>query len=167
MRFKATLSSVLLFYLLDPVVSNPQLNKNGFVESRLSSAQNVTYIPNTYIVELEHTPSTKAASLFSQRLGGRVKYHVRKEFNNAQLFYGLSLTVTDGISQKSDLLEISGVKKSGQLDLCRAQKHSWPLCQTYRAIILFHTLEVTPTLTDHSKWLGWISCMSRESRAKV
>lgn len=110
MRFKAILSSVLLLYLLDPVVSNPQLNENGFVESRPSSAQNVTYIPNTYIVELEHTPSTKAASLFSQRLSGRVKYHVRKEFNNAKFFYGLSLTVTDGTSQKSDLLEISGVK---------------------------------------------------------
>ncbi|KAF3076755.1 Minor extracellular protease vpr [Trichoderma lentiforme] len=110
MRFKGTLSSVLLFGLLNPVVSNPQLSGNGFVESRPSSTQNVTYIPNTYIVELEHTPSTKAASLFSQRLGGRVKYHVRKEFNNAKFFYGLSLTVTDGTSQKSDLLEISGVK---------------------------------------------------------
>ncbi|PTB53598.1 hypothetical protein M431DRAFT_520571 [Trichoderma harzianum CBS 226.95] len=94
MRFKATLSDVLLFGLLDPVVS----------------AQNVTYIPNTYIVELEHAPSTKAASLFSQRLGGRMKYHVRKEFNNAELFYGLSLTVTDGITQRSDLLDITGVK---------------------------------------------------------
>lgn len=110
MRFKVTLSSVLLFCLLDPAVSKPQLNGNGFVESRPSSAQNVTYIPNTYIVELEHTPSTKAASLFSQRLSGRIQYQVRKEFNNATLFYGLSLTVIDGISQKSDLLEISGVK---------------------------------------------------------
>ncbi|KAL6694235.1 peptidase S8/S53 domain-containing protein [Trichoderma pleuroticola] len=54
-------------------------------ESLPSSARNVTYIPNTYIVELEHAPSTKAASLFSQRLGARMKYHVRKEFNNAKL----------------------------------------------------------------------------------
>ncbi|KKP04395.1 peptidase [Trichoderma harzianum] len=110
MRFKATLSSVFLFYLLDQVLPNPQLDKSGFAESRPSNAQNVTYIPNTYIVKLEHTPSTKAASLFSQRLGGKVKYHVRKEFNNANFFYGPSLTVTDGTPQKSDLLEINGVK---------------------------------------------------------
>ncbi|PTB39093.1 hypothetical protein M441DRAFT_459864 [Trichoderma asperellum CBS 433.97] len=37
-------------------------------------------------------------------------YQVRKEFNSAKFFYGLSLTLTDNASDKTDLLKVSDVK---------------------------------------------------------
>ncbi|KAL9477642.1 hypothetical protein ACSS6W_007483 [Trichoderma asperelloides] len=74
------------------------------------TAQNVTYIPNTFLVELEQASGTNAAARFAQKLGGEIKYQVRKEFNSAKFFYGLSLTLTDNASDKADLLKVSGVK---------------------------------------------------------
>lgn len=110
MRFQATISGVLILGLLDNVAASLLVKNNQFVELSQSTTQNVTYIPNTYIVELEQASGSNAASRFAQKLGGQLKYKVRKEFNNAKFFYGLSLTLTDGISHKSDLLNINGVK---------------------------------------------------------
>lgn len=110
MRLKATLLNALFLGLPVAVVSKPELGGNGYLKSSQSTAQNVTYIPNTYIVELERASGTAAAARFAQKLGGKMKYRVRKEFNSSKFFYGLSLTLTDDTSHKADLLKVSGVK---------------------------------------------------------
>lgn len=53
MRFKATLLNVLLLSLPIAVVSRPEPGGDGYLKSTRRTAQNVTYIPNTYIVELD------------------------------------------------------------------------------------------------------------------
>lgn len=110
MRFEATLLNILFLGLPIAVVSKPALSGDGYLKSTQSKAQNVTYIPNTYIVELEQASGTNAAARFAQKLGGKIKYQVRNEFNSAKFFYGLSLTLADDTSHKADLLNVSGVK---------------------------------------------------------
>ncbi|KAL7924620.1 peptidase S8/S53 domain-containing protein [Trichoderma austrokoningii] len=110
MRFKAALINVFLLGLPAAVVSKPEFGGDGYLKSSPSTAPNVTYIPNTYIVELEQASGINAATLFAQKQGGKLKYQVRKEFNSAKFFYGLSLTLSDDASHKADLLKVSGIK---------------------------------------------------------
>ncbi|KAL7893209.1 peptidase S8/S53 domain-containing protein [Trichoderma sp. SZMC 28014] len=107
---KAALTNVLLLGLPVAVVSKPEVGGNGYLTSSRSTAANATYIPNTYIVELEQASGIDAAAQFAQKQGGKIKYQVRKEFNSARYFYGLSLTLADDTSHKADLLKVSGVK---------------------------------------------------------
>lgn len=71
MRFKATLLNVLLLGLPIAVVSRPEPGRDGYLKSTQSTAQNVTYIPNTFLVELEQASGTNAAARFAQKLGGK------------------------------------------------------------------------------------------------
>ncbi|KAH8798637.1 peptidase S8/S53 domain-containing protein [Xylogone sp. PMI_703] len=73
-------------------------------------SRNVTYLPETYIVELEPAnESTSPSSRFANIHGGSIRCQIRNEFGNSKYFYGLSLTVTDG-STMSDILTTDGVK---------------------------------------------------------
>jgi subtilisin family serine protease len=73
---------------------------------------NITYIPDAYIVELE--PQMKISSVSLPPLvstnGKHIGYNVRRKFNTKH-FNGLSLTVTDGTSLSS-LRETKGVKNA-------------------------------------------------------
>ncbi|KAK5992069.1 Minor extracellular protease Vpr-like protein [Cladobotryum mycophilum] len=73
-------------------------------------SQNITYIPNTYIVELEPSTGASPSTLFGQNHRSKSTYQVRREFNNAKYFYGLSLTVADGDIKQADILNTRGVK---------------------------------------------------------
>ncbi|KAH8811001.1 peptidase S8/S53 domain-containing protein [Xylogone sp. PMI_703] len=73
--------------------------------------KNVTYIPNTYIVELDPQVQNSVvtpAAHFAQHIG-YIDYQIRHEFNNTKYFYGLSLTVSNGTTQ-STLRSATGVK---------------------------------------------------------
>ena len=75
-------------------------------------------IPHTYIVELEPDADAAAALPLSasdhfSRKRADFGYTARREYNNRDLFYGLSLTVTDG-SDASRIERLPGVKRVWQ-----------------------------------------------------
>lgn len=91
------------------------LNALGAHCSEIASSQeqtqsNITYIPNTFLVQLEpQSNGLLSPSAHFKRNTGSLNYRVRREFNNAKFFYGLSLTVTDGTNQTT-LQQTIGVK---------------------------------------------------------
>ena len=74
-------------------------------------------IPHTYIVELEPDADAAAIPLGASDHFSRKRadfgYIARREYNNRDLFYGLSLTVTDG-SDASRIEQLPGVKRVWQ-----------------------------------------------------
>src|ERR1700733_12911443 len=60
-------------------------------------AEAPTYVPNSFIVELEYNADSLAspATQFQNAQSGKVSYDVRNEFTSPNVFYGLSLTTTN------------------------------------------------------------------------
>ena len=74
------------------------------------SQSNITYIPNTFIVQLEpQSNGLISPSAHFKRNTELLNYRVRREFDNVKYFYGLSLTVSDGTNQTT-LQQMKGVK---------------------------------------------------------
>lgn len=108
MKFSSTLG------LLALVGGTSASSNTTAAQSQLASSQNITVVPNTFLIELQSDfhPGLQPKEKFAKTApGSKTGYHVRQQYNSTEHFFGVSVAFDQDVDLAT-LRKTAGVKNA-------------------------------------------------------
>lgn len=89
-------------------------NTTAAAQSQLATSQNITVVPNTFLIELQSDfhPGLQPKEKFAKTApGSKTGYHVRQQYNSTEHFFGVSVAFDQSVDLAT-LRKTAGVKNA-------------------------------------------------------